>query len=110
MAVREGRAGSESARIKRSRIHQFPNERAMMVVALGHKIEMVHTSDRRLQARVGNGARPWPCVQFVLTLSRSLSCRAELSQDLVQGVRVMVCFVDFRLVKSAPVSLHLPFL
>jgi hypothetical protein len=68
IAVREGRAGSESARIKRLRIHQFPNERAMMVVVLGHKIEMVCKSDRLLQARVGNGARPWQGVQFVLTL------------------------------------------
>lgn len=40
----------------------------MMVVVLGHKKEMVYKRDRRLQARVGNGARPWPCVPSLAVL------------------------------------------
>jgi hypothetical protein len=37
-------------------VDQFPYSREMMIVVFGGKIQMVHESHRRLQARVRNGS------------------------------------------------------
>jgi hypothetical protein len=55
---------------------------------------MVYESHRRFQARMWDGwAIKYQFIQFVQSRQQSLSRSAELSQDLFQRSRVMVCFV-----------------